>query len=161
METETTWSDGFVRAALHAMRGSLLTVVAEAHSNASTQTFHRQGNGSIIAQLIGVTDDVRARLVHPQHHQHSLLLRKRIAIEKIANDISHQRQITGVAAKLDFLLLHQSAETEKLDTPDWVFKSEAGRNEPWIHLGMVKLMDTSWDNCSISPCGNYWCSPSS
>jgi hypothetical protein len=60
----------------------------------------------VVTQPIGVSDDVGACFVHAEHHQQSLFFRKRITIQKIADQVAHQRQIACMAAEFDDLSLH-------------------------------------------------------
>src|SRR3954465_16048060 len=54
--------------------------------------------------MISVTNDVRARFIDAEHHKRAFSFRKRIAVEEGANDVPHQREISGVAGELHFLL---------------------------------------------------------
>ena len=68
--------------------------------------FEGKGDQLIVAQLIGVPDDIGAGFVHPQHHQSAIALGDRRVIQKTSHEIAHQREISRMTGKLDLALFH-------------------------------------------------------
>ena len=107
VKTEPARFDRIVGASFHFGHRRLFPVIAQPHAYATLQSLHGQHDELIVAQFVGVADNVRARLIDAQDHQRSFALRKRIGIEKFAHLITHQRQIARMAAEFDFRLLHR------------------------------------------------------
>jgi hypothetical protein len=73
----------------------------------------------IVPQTIRVPNDVRARFIHAEHHQQSLLFRERIAVQEIPNAFPQQREVRSVTAKFDFAPFHRSLQRrEQISTID-------------------------------------------
>src|SRR5256885_967101 len=101
-------------AAAHLVGGRLFAVIAKAHSHTSAQGFDRKGNGLIIAQIVGVTDHIRASFIDAEHHQGPLLFRKWVPGEKSSHETAHQREIRGMAGELELSFLHSPNNTRAL-----------------------------------------------
>lgn len=68
MQPKTAGLNLVVTSTAHLVGGSLLSVIAYSHSDASAQTFHRQSDGLVVPQFVGMTDNVRAGLIDAEHH---------------------------------------------------------------------------------------------
>ena len=84
----------------------MFTVISDAHPNTVPKAFQGERNQLILPQMIGVPNNVRARFVYPEHHEHSFLFGQRKRLEKAPDELSHQSEIAGMARELDFLFLH-------------------------------------------------------
>src|ERR1700686_1556793 len=80
MHSQSTRLDQIVCAALHPVAFRLFAVIAQPHPNATVQALERKRNQLIVPQMIGVANNVRARLVYSQHHERAFLLGKRIRV---------------------------------------------------------------------------------
>jgi hypothetical protein len=74
VKTEPARFDHVVRPAFHFVRENFLAIIPHAQAHALAHSFHSQRDELIVAQTICVTDDVRARFIHAEDHQHSLFL---------------------------------------------------------------------------------------
>src|SRR5436853_371069 len=91
MQSEAARLDLIVGAAAHLLRRNLIAVIAQSHSHTGGQRLDRERDRLIVAQIVSVTNHVRASFIDPEHHECSLLFRERMAGEKF----SHEIQITN------------------------------------------------------------------
>jgi len=56
-----------------------------------------------------MANNIGARLVNAEHDQRPFLWRKRIRLEKAADECTHEREISGVTGKLELLLIQAGA----------------------------------------------------
>jgi hypothetical protein len=155
MKTEPAWFDQIVSASFHFVRKNFLTVISQPHSHAFTQPFHSQRDELIVAQAIRVTDDVRARFVHAEHHQQPFLFREWIAVKEIAHTFPQQRQVRSVTAEFDFRFLHRSTrKREQISGDDSrvtriVSVRMCGRTakSPWTPAESVVQFSCMWRVC--------------
>ncbi len=68
MQAETAWSHMVVRPAAHLFGRSLLAIIAQADPDTCAQRFDGQRDRLVVAQIISVTDDVRASFIDSEHH---------------------------------------------------------------------------------------------
>src|ERR1700736_407028 len=111
MQAETARFHMIVRASFHLMSGRLLSVVAQPHSNAVAQAFHRQGDWLVVAQFVSVTNDVGAGFIDAEHDEHAFLFGKGIVVEKFSHMLAHQSEIGRMAAELELPFLHRPKQT--------------------------------------------------
>src|ERR1700746_3094228 len=112
MQAEATGLHLIVRASAHLIRRSILAVIAQPHSHTSTQRLDRERDRLIVAQIVSVTNDVRASFIDPEHHQRSLFFRERMAGQKFAHEVAHQREVRGVAGELELSSFHWPKQTQ-------------------------------------------------
>src|SRR5437868_1676123 len=106
MQAEPAGLDLMMGPSPHFVRRSLLAVIAQPHSHTGAQRLDRERNRLIVAQIVGVTNHVRASFVDPEHHQRSLFFRERMTRQKFADEVPHQREVRGVAGELELSSLH-------------------------------------------------------
>src|SRR5207302_10124638 len=70
-QTEATGSDDLITSASAMQRfyWRLHAIIAKSHPHAIVSDLARQGDKLIVAQLVSVSHDIRARFIHPQHHE--------------------------------------------------------------------------------------------
>src|ERR1700730_17679419 len=111
MQAEAAGLHVMMGAAAHLIRRSLLAVIAQPHSHARAQFLDRERDRLIVPQIVSVTNDVGASLIDPEHHQCSLFFRERMARQKFAHEVPHQREVRGVAGELELSSFHWPTET--------------------------------------------------
>jgi hypothetical protein len=149
MQAEAARFHRVVSAPSHLMKRRFLAVIAQSHSDARPQTFHRQDDQLIIAQLISMTNDVSAGLIHAENHQHPLFLAKRVRIQEFAHLIPHQDQIAGMAAELDLLFLHRVREKAEHRFDLVQVRTREGERSP-RRAPTQKLWTVQVSSCSVS-----------
>ena len=90
------------------MRFGLLPVIAQAQPDAALGSFQREADELIVPEMIGVPNNIRARFVYSQHHEHPFPFGKRIRLQEFSDQLPHRRQVAGVAGKFDLLFFHQA-----------------------------------------------------
>ena len=112
VQPEAAGLDQIMRPPLHRGRRCLFAVIAQPHPNTIPQAFEGKRNQLVVAQMIGVPNNVRAGFVYTQHHERPFLLGERVRIEKTTHEFSHRSDIARVAGELDFLFFHQTRKPE-------------------------------------------------
>jgi len=84
----------------------LHAIVPKSHSHAIVPDFEREGDQFIVTQFVSVSNNIRARFIHTQHHQRAIALRDGHIVEKMAHEIAHQREVAGMAGELELPFFH-------------------------------------------------------
>src|ERR1700719_1497800 len=111
MQAETAGLHLIVGAPAHLVGRGLVAVIAQPHSHTGTQRLDRERDRLIVPQIVSVTNDVGASLIDPEHHECSLFLRERMARQKFAHEVPHQRKVRGVAGELELSSFHWPTQT--------------------------------------------------
>jgi hypothetical protein len=107
-QTETTWSDNLITSpsAMQRFYWRLHAIVPKSHPHTIVSDLEREGDQFIVTQFVSVSNNIRARFIHTQHHQRAIALRDGHIVEKMAHKIAHQREVAGMAGKLELPLFH-------------------------------------------------------
>src|SRR5256714_15023196 len=73
-QTETTWSDNLITSpsAMQRFYWRLHAIIAKSHPHTIVSDLEREGDQLIVSQLVSVSNDIRARFIHTQHHQSAI-----------------------------------------------------------------------------------------
>ena len=84
----------------------LHAIVAKSHPHTIVPDLEREGDQFIVTQLVSVSNNIRARFIHTQHHQSAIPFRNGHTIKKMAHETAHQREVAGMAGKLELPFFH-------------------------------------------------------
>jgi hypothetical protein len=84
----------------------LHAIVPKSHPHTIVSDLEREGDQLIVTQFVSVSDDIRTRFIHTQHHQSPFPFRNGHTVKKMAHEIAHQREVAGVARKLELPFFH-------------------------------------------------------
>src|SRR6266581_4402958 len=101
VQPETARFDQIVRPIFDGKGWRLFPVIAQSHPHTAVQSLEGKRDELIVAEVIGVPNNVGASFIDTEYHQGAFPVGKRVGLEKTAHEIAHQSQIGGVAGELD------------------------------------------------------------
>src|SRR3982750_3589046 len=78
MNTEAAGPDDVVWSATQLLGADLFAIIAQTHSQTIAGVLETKPDQLIVFQFVGIADDIRAGLIHTEHHKRALAFAKRI-----------------------------------------------------------------------------------